>query len=66
MSITERVQQVIANSTEFEQDKDFIKLREFYEEMDQAGIVKKPTYSLPPLDTVGKRFHELTANQFRR
>lgn len=66
MSVTERVQQVVVDSSELVQNKDFIKLHAFYEEMEQAGIVRKPQYTLPPLDTIGKRFHELMASQLRR
>ncbi len=67
MSLVERVQQcVAANEPQLNNDPEFVKLRDFYHEMQQAGIAKKATYSLPPLDTVGRRVYQLTASKTQR
>ncbi len=59
MSISERVQLTLADSiAELNSNPEFIKLREFYKEMQEAGIAKKPTYTLPPQDTAGLQIYQ--------
>lgn len=67
MSITDRVKQAVAtNLTELNKKDEFVKLQDFYKEMKQAGIAQKQEYSLPPLDTVGRRLRQTTANKTPR
>jgi hypothetical protein len=40
----------------FAVDAEFLKLKKFYDEMKEQGIVQKQDYSLPPLDTIGMCF----------
>lgn len=61
MSITEQVHKAVqCDSTKMAENTDFTKLRDFYAEMQRLGIATKQEYSLPPLDTVGRRVHQLT------
>jgi len=61
MSLTDQVQQVIeAGPPKTVETPEFAKLRDFYVEMQRLGIATKQEYNLPPLDTVGRRLHELT------
>ena len=49
------IQKVIAEKErDFGTNPEFVKLREFYEDMKRQGIASKREYSLPPLDTIGQ------------
>jgi hypothetical protein len=37
-------------------DTDFRRIRKFIEEMRERGILKKPEYNLPLIDTVGRNY----------
>ena len=52
---TELQSLLAAKDREFSSDPGFVKLRDFYAEMKRLGIAQKQEYSLPPLDTVGRR-----------
>ncbi len=59
MEITETIQKVVAEDKKsFLKDPAFIKLREFYLEMQRKGIATKQEYSLPGLDLVGRSLAE--------
>jgi hypothetical protein len=59
MTITEEVALVIANGQEHrKEDSQFAELQAFYEEMKRLGIAKKPEYTAPQLDTVGRGFYK--------
>jgi hypothetical protein len=63
MSIADRVKETIdIKHQEFDSDDEFQKLSEFYKQMQQAGIARKQTYSLPLPDTVGRRLYQITIN----
>lgn len=59
MQITKRMQKAIEETKrEFAKSPEFTKLSEFYQEMQSAGIAKKQEYTLPPLDTIGRRLNQ--------
>ena len=67
MLIADRVKQTLtANLKEPNKAEEFAKLQEFYQEMQRAGIARKQTYSLPPLDTVGRRLHQISTSKVSR
>ncbi len=41
--------------TKFENNKNLNSHIEFYEELKKLGFIKKQEYSIPPVDTIGKR-----------
>jgi len=50
---------------DFSENPDFVKLREFYEEMKRQGLAKKQEYALPLLDTAGQRLFQAQQEAFR-
>ena len=59
MSVTDQIRQIVeAEKTRMENDPEFVRLRDFYAEMQKAGIAQKQSYTLPPLDTVGRRIYQ--------
>ena len=42
-----------------ENDAEFVRLREFYKEMLERGVISKHQYDLPPVDTVGRNMYEI-------
>lgn len=49
------IQKVIAEKErDFGANPEFVKLRQFYQDMRQQGLATKREYSLPPLDTIGQ------------
>ena len=59
MQISKRVQKAMKETKrDFAKDPGFVKLSEFYQKMQNAGIAKKQEYSLPPLDTIGRRLNQ--------
>lgn len=66
MSIVERVRDVLAEKiADLNKDEGFRKLRDFNEEMWRKGVAQKQPYSLPPLDTVGRRLRRIATNKLR-
>lgn len=66
METTNKLEKVlIEKEREFASDPEFVRLREFYEEMKRQGLAKKQEYSLPPLDTVGQRLYQAQLEAFR-
>lgn len=41
--------------------EEFFRLREFYEEMKRLGLVRKHTYELPLMDTIGHSIFSTSA-----
>lgn len=67
MSIADRVQQALTTSSSQRKTQvEFVKLQEFYNQALETGIAKKPTYTLPPLDTAGHRLYQMTVNKQSR
>jgi hypothetical protein len=59
MTLAEEVQKEIEERKEALKDnKEYVRLRDFYIEMQELGIAKKPEYDLPPLDTIGRDLYE--------
>lgn len=67
MKIEERIQEaVIKTEASLNNSPEFVKLREFYLEMKESGIAQKQEYTLPPLDTTGRRLHEMIVTKQQR
>ena len=58
MTLAEEVQKEVEEKKEALKDnKEYKRLRDFYIEMQELGVAKKPEYDLPPLDTIGRKFY---------
>jgi hypothetical protein len=58
MTIEERLRNLFEEYSEKkENDESFTNLRDFFQKMKEAGFVAQPTYTLPPIDTVGKSLY---------
>ena len=67
MKIEERIQEAITKTeASLNNSPEFVKLREFYLAMQEAGIAQKQEYKLPPLDTSGRRWHEMTVSKITK
>ncbi len=42
----------------YEKDKNYNKMREYLLEMKKEGLLNPVPYSIPALDTIGKRLHQ--------
>ena len=59
MTLVEEVQKEIEEKKEIlKDDKEYARMRDFYIEMQELGIAKKPEYDLTPLDTIGRKLYE--------
>ena len=66
MNIKEKIEQALEGKREsLLADPEFTKLQEFYLEMQRLGVVRKQEYTLPPLDTTGRRVQEMTESVVR-
>ncbi len=64
MKIEERIQEaIIKTEASLNNNPEFVKLRDFYLAMQESGIAQKQEYTLPPLDTSGRRLHEMTVSK---
>jgi hypothetical protein len=45
---------------------EYARLRDFYIEIQELGIAKKPEYDLPLLDTIGRKLYEFKHSVSRR
>ncbi|HMS39418.1 MAG TPA: hypothetical protein PKE69_04275 [Pyrinomonadaceae bacterium] len=60
MTIVEEIQKELEEKKEFlEKNKEYVRLRNFYDEMEKLGVTKKSEYDLPPLDTIGRNLYEV-------
>ena len=58
METTDEVRRVLVEKEQaFAADPEFVRLRQFYDEMRRQGLVKKQEYALPPLDTAGQQLY---------
>lgn len=64
-TINELENVLLEKGREFASDPDFVRLRDFFEEMKRQGLAKKQEYSLPPLDTAGQRLYQAQQDAFR-
>lgn len=63
MSVSNEINASInKNKIKFENDQSFKELKDYLGEMKESGFVKNNKYTLPPLDTTGKRLHEVKSN----
>ena len=53
MSLKERIDAAVSKNAEILNDPEFIRLRDFYEDMKAKGAVIKKVYELPARDTWG-------------
>lgn len=60
MTLVEEIQKEVEEKKESLKDnKEYVRLRDFYVEMQELGLAKKTEYDLPPLDTIGRRLYEV-------
>jgi hypothetical protein len=60
MTIVEEIQKELEEKKRtFENNKEYVRLRDFYDEMQKLGVTKKSEYDLPPVDTIGRNLYEL-------
>jgi hypothetical protein len=60
MTIVEEIQKELIEKKELlGKSEGFEELQEFYTEMQELGIAKKPQYDLPPIDTIGRHLYEV-------
>lgn len=60
MTIAEEIQKEIeAKKEALEKNKEYVRLRDFYDEMERLGVAKKSEYDLPPIDTIGRNLYEM-------
>ena len=50
---------LIEKNKSLKDNKEYTRLRDFYDEMQKSGGAKKPEYDLPPLDTIGRNLYEM-------
>lgn len=60
MSLVENIEKILEEKKEErEGSAEYRELRDFYTKMKQLGLVTKQEYTIPPLDTTGRRVREL-------
>ena len=63
MSLVKELADEIAHVESQRAGKDeFVRLRDFYEEMKRLGLVRKHTYELPLMDTIGHSIFSRSAD----
>ena len=64
MELIEKVKKVLCEEeVERTDNPNFQKLSAFYETMKKEGIAINQGYKLPPIDTIGRRLYENSANK---
>jgi hypothetical protein len=64
MSIKERVQGIVSDAViKRSSDPTLKESQEFVKQKQAEGVVQKQIYSLPPIDTVGERRHQMMAHR---
>lgn len=61
MELTEKIKTLLAKESELSQDPQFRDLQEFFEKMKSEGIAVPTQYTLPSVDTIGRRLLEVTS-----
>ena len=57
MTLAEQVKEIVESKIgQLDCDGELRKLSDFYEQKKKEGVVKKPRYTLPQLDTIGRDF----------
>jgi hypothetical protein len=58
-TITEKISQVTKlHLEEFSKDSKYNELKDYFLEMKSKGFITPKRYTIPPLDTVGKRLYQ--------
>ena len=60
------VDQTAQTESQRAETEEFVRLREFYEEMKRLGLVRKQTYDLPLMDTIGHSIFSTSADHKTR
>jgi len=59
MSISDEVEKLLASNKEkFEENIELKKMQDILKEMQNLGLAAKQGYTIPPLDTLGKKLFE--------
>jgi hypothetical protein len=67
MTLADEVRKEIEEKKETLKDnKEYVRLRDFYIEMQELGVAKKTEYDLPPLDTIGRHLYEISHSVSRK
>ena len=67
MTLADEVKKEIEEKKEALKDnKEYVRLRDFYIEMQELGVAKKMEYDLPPLDTIGRHLYEISHSVSRK
>jgi hypothetical protein len=55
----EQVTEIVEEKSHiFSNDEIYVKLREYYDSMKEKGLIVPMKYTLPPLDTIGRRLFQ--------
>lgn len=61
MTISEKVEQIISQENEKQDNKTRMELfRDLQTQMEKIGFTQRQEYTLPPLDTIGRKVFEVT------
>ena len=64
--LKELVDQTAQTQSQRAETEEFVRLRAFYEEMKRLGLVRKQTYDLPLMDTIGHSIFSTSADHKTR
>ncbi|MEO5356182.1 MAG: hypothetical protein H7844_02660 [Nitrospirae bacterium YQR-1] len=63
MNIEENVKKVVEeHKSKLDQNPEFNKAKNFYDEMNRLGLIKKQEYDIAPVDTIGRKYYYETIN----
>lgn len=63
MDIIDKIREITEKeAADFRQDDNFIKMEKFYRNALESGMIRKPEYNLPQIDTIGVIF-QMNATQ---
>jgi hypothetical protein len=59
MSITDEINSILESGKKIPGDSlDPVELQKFTKKLQDSGLIKKQSYSIPPVDTIGRKFYE--------
>jgi hypothetical protein len=62
-SIDNQIAEVIEKKSQsLSEDEVYLKLRDYYLSMKEKGLITPLKYSIPPLDTIGRRMYQYRQN----
>lgn len=66
MELTKKVKRVIQEKgADYAHDKNLVEAARVYERLKEKGLVRQPSYDIPPLDTIGKHLVQSSAKRKR-